>query len=237
MRATLRATRGLCNWHAGMLLGLPGAAFGAAILSADLLTRERARADARGRAARARRPRLTALRQWLRRPASPEDPPRRTRRCFACEGVEAADRRHLDALLALVGDPRFEGAFAQGDGLCMLHLARLVGHAPGSARAEAAERLVDFATARWRRLEAALERFIAKRDYRTRAPFTEEEARAWGLALEMLAGAQGVFGNGRPAEPDAKPAAGRAWSPSRRSAPRRPAEQAVVSLPSGRNPG
>jgi uncharacterized protein DUF6062 len=229
VRATLRATRGLCNWHAGMLQSVPGAAFGAAILSADLLGRERARAEGLGRAARARRPRLTALRQWLSRPAAPGDPPRRTRRCLVCDGVEAAEGRHLDALLALAGDPRFEGAFAQGDGLCVPHLTRLVGHAPGSARAEAVERLVDLATARWRRLEAALERFIAKHDHRKRAPFTEEEARAWGLALEMLAGAAGVFGNARPAEPDAKPAP--SVPAARRESSRRDSRRSKRSTP------
>ncbi len=199
VRAALRASRGLCNWHAGMLQGLPGAAFGAAILSADLLGRERARAEALGRAGSGRRSRLAVLGRWLRRPASAGETSRRPRRCLVCEGVQAAEGRYLDALLALVDDPRFEGAFAQGDGLCVPHLTLLVDQEPGAAGTVAFERLVVLASARWRRLEAALERFIAKHDHRARTSATDEEGRAWRVALEMLAGAPGVFGNARPA--------------------------------------
>ena len=200
VRATLRASRGLCNWHAGMLQELPGAAFGAAIISADLLARERMRAEALGRAV-GRGSRITALRRWLRRPASPVKTARRPKRCLVCDGVQAAEGRYLDALLALVDDPRFEDAFVQGDGLCVPHLTLLVEQEAGAARAVALERLVVLAGARWRRLEAALEGFIRKHDHRARTPATDEEGRAWRLALEMLAGAPGVFGNARPTPP------------------------------------
>ena len=200
VRTALRASRGLCNWHAGMLQALPGAAFGAAIVAADLLGRERVRAAGLAAGAGGRASRLPALRRWLRRPANAA-PPSRLRRCLVCDGVQAAERRHLEGLLALLDDPRFEDAFAQGDGICAPHLALLADQAPAGA---AVERLVELATARWRRLEAALERFIAKHDHRARTPATEEEGRAWRVALEMLAGAPGVFGNARsspPAEP------------------------------------
>src|SRR5437773_10468236 len=72
-----------------------------------------------------------------------------------------AESRHLDALLALADNPRVESAFARGDGLCVPHLTRLVGHTAGTPGMDAAERVVGLATARWRRLEAALDRFIA----------------------------------------------------------------------------
>jgi hypothetical protein len=222
VRAALRASRGLCNWHAGMLQGVPDAAFGAAIISADLLARERMRVEALGRAAAGRSPRHTSLRRWLRRPAAPGTVARRPRRCLVCDGVQAAERRYLDALLALVDDPRFEDAFAQGDGLCAPHLTLLVDHEPAAARAAALGRLVALASARWRRLEAALERFIAKHDYRTRTPTTDEESRAWRLALEMLAGAPGVFGNGRPAPPASAPAARPTAKPVARTGRNRP---------------
>ena len=198
-RTALRASRGLCNWHSGMLQSLPGAAFGAAIVAADLLARERGRAEALARAGGGRGTRLGALRRWLGRPApAASTAPRRPRRCLICEGVQTAERRHLEGLVKLVEDPRFPDAFAQGDGLCAPHLALLVEQeGPGAA----VERLVAMAGERWRRLEAALERFIAKHDHRARTPATEEEARAWRTALEMLAGAPGVFGNARPAPP------------------------------------
>jgi uncharacterized protein DUF6062 len=205
VRTALRASRGLCNWHAGMLQGLPGAAFGAAIISADLLARERARVEALGRTASRRRSHLATLQRWLSRPTSAGSPARRPTHCLVCDGLQSAESRHLDALLALVDDPRFEDAFVQGDGLCVPHLALLVEHGSGAARAGALERLIALAGARWRRLEAVLESFIAKHDYRARTPPTQEEGRAWRLALEMLAGAPGVFGNARPAPPSDPP--------------------------------
>ena len=202
VRTSLRASRGLCNWHAGMLQALPGAAFGAAIVAADLLGRERARAGALAASASGRASGLRALRRWLRRPAMAAASGRRSARCLVCDGVQAAERRHLEGLLALADDPRFEDASAQGDGICAPHLSLLVDQAPAGA---AVERVVAMATARWRRLEAALERFIAKHDHRARTPATEEEGRAWRVALEMLAGAPGVFGNARPTPPAEPP--------------------------------
>jgi hypothetical protein len=209
VRAALRASRGLCNWHSGMLQELPGAAFGAAIVSADLLARERVRAEALGRAFSGRRSRLAALRRWLGRAEPSGKTSRRPQRCLVCDSVETAEGRYLDALLALVNDPRFEDAFAQCDGLCVPHLTLVAEHDPGPEGAAAVERLVALAAARWRRLEAALERFIAKHDHRARAPYTDEESRAGRLALEMLAGAPGVFGNARRAR------RGRATAPPR----------------------
>jgi Family of unknown function (DUF6062) len=218
VRAALRASHGLCNWHAGMLQELPGAAFGAAIVSADLLARERARAEALGRAASRRRSRLTALRRWLGSGEPAPSSARRPRRCLVCDGIAAAESRYLDALLGLVDDPRFEDAFGQSDGVCVPHLTMLVDHERGIGAAAAVARFVVLAAARWRRLEAALERFIAKHDYRARAPFTDEEGRAWRLALEMLAGAPGIFGNARRALPERASAPGpvrRKKAPSR----------------------
>jgi len=203
VRTALRASRGLCNWHAGMLQSLPNAAFGAAIVAADLLGRERGRALALTRSGAGGGTRLGALGRWLGRRPAAGDTARRPGRCLVCEGVHSAERRHLEGLVRLVGDPRFADAFAQGDGVCAPHLGLLVeqeGAGPAVAR------LVALAGERWQRLQAALERFIAKHDYRARTPATEEEARAWRIALEMLAGAPGVFGNARPA-PAAEPGA------------------------------
>lgn len=154
-----------------------------------------------------RRPRLIALHRWLGRTGAAAGAARHARRCLVCDGIDSAEGRYLDALLALVDDPRFEDAFAQSDGLCVPHLTLLVDRGSGT---DAVERLVSLAGARWRRLEAALERFIAKHDYRARGPYTDEEGRAWRLALEMLAGAPGVFGNARSVSPASGAPAARA---------------------------
>jgi hypothetical protein len=49
--------------------------------------------------------------------------------------------------------------------------------------------------ARLARLGSALAGFIAKQDYRSGAPPSAEEARAWGDALEFLAGRPALFGS------------------------------------------
>lgn len=202
VRAALRAARGFCNWHAAMLLDLPDAGFGAAILSADLLAAERSRAarlaGPRGRGSS----RLASLRGLFGAgPGAPADGRGSRRRCPTCEAVGASEGRYLREMLAFVGDPEFDAAFAQADGLCRPHLARLPEHAERPAHAAALARLVELNRAKWRRLEGALQRFVDKHEPRKRAPLTEEEAGAWRLALELLAGAPGVFGNEMLARP------------------------------------
>ena len=57
----------------------------------------------------------------------------------------------------------------------------------------------------WARLGRDLAAFVGKHDHRNRQPFTEAEAAACARALELLAGARGVFGSVRgPAAPEAR---------------------------------
>jgi hypothetical protein len=216
VRSSLRASRGFCNWHAALLQGLPGAAFGSAILSADLMARERARAQSARGGRRRGLASLVALREWLGRPArGTRGRPAPVRAsCFVCEALRAAERRYLEAMVALVDDPRFLDAFDLADGLCAPHLTQLVEQDGAAREDDAIARLVALTCERWRRVEAALGRFIAKHEYRQRRPFTEEEGRAWRLALELLSGAPGVFGNALHGPAPGQPA------PARR--PRRP---------------
>ena len=51
------------------------------------------------------------------RPGSAGRPARRPRRCLVCDGLQSAESRYLETLLALVDAPRFEDAWVQGDGL------------------------------------------------------------------------------------------------------------------------
>ena len=203
VRAKLRASRGFCNWHSGMLQGLPGAAFGTSILSADLLGRERRRAEtvlARSRDGRAQ---VGRLRGWLdARRAGRDRAPARGRGCPACESVRASERRHVETMVHLAEEPARSDTLGRGGGLCVPHLDQALAQDTSGPRRAALARLAAATCESWRRLEAALERFAAKHDHRKRAPFTEEEAAAWTLALELLAGAPGVFGNGlHPAAP------------------------------------
>ena len=193
LRATLRASGGFCNWHASMLREIPDSSFGSAIISADLLGR--ARAEAEAQVVRASWPRRWG---WLarlllrRRPRVALAGKPHEIICPACESLRDGERRYLAAAVQFTGDPQFDRAFGRSDGLCVPHVAQLVGdnaEAPGLAR------LVERNSAKWQRLSAELESFVAKHDHRNQVPMTDEEGRSWALVLEILSGAPGVFSN------------------------------------------
>jgi hypothetical protein len=192
LRAALRASGGFCNWHAAILREIPDSAFGSAIISADLLAR--AREETRVHAERATR---SGGLDWLarllrRRTRVPLAGEAREIICPTCERLRDGERRYLAAAVRFTGDPQFDRAFDRSDGLCVPHVARLV---TDNAGAPALARLVERSTAKWRQLGAALDAFVGKHEYRNQTPITDEESRSWGLVLEMLAGAPGVFGN------------------------------------------
>jgi hypothetical protein len=191
-RTALRASRGFCSWHAAMLAGSAAAGFGAAILADDLL----ARAVARLRAGPGHAPRRAAP-GWLSRLGLRRRPPGRPRRraaavCPACAWIGGAEDRYLVAVLRLAAGAGFDEAFERSDGLCVPHLELLTARHAG---APALDGLVERTVAKWERLRHTVQSFRDKHDHRSQAPITAEEAAAWRLALEMLAGAPGVFGN------------------------------------------
>jgi hypothetical protein len=175
-----------------MLPGIESSAFGAAIVCEDLVTLSL------GRAQRLRRgSRLGTVRGWLaalvgrrRRPALVERWERRTP-CPACADAATAETRYLDTMLTFVDDDALRTAYARSDGLCVPHLVRAVEQGRD-------ERRVDTLVARtretWARLGRDLAGFVSKHDYRSREPYTPDEAAACARAFEMLAGAPGVFG-------------------------------------------
>ena len=197
-RRRLRLAWGFCNWHTWMLADIAGSAFGAAIIYDDLITRLLRRTGDPGHGARpagwlgslrGRRRRMTLADLWKRR--SP---------CPACVDAAAAEARHVDALLASVDDEALRRAYALSDGLCLPHLVQAVerGHDNGDA-------LVTRARQVWARVGRDLAAFVGKHDHRNRQPFTEAEAAARARALELLAGAPGVFGHSRvPPDPPAR---------------------------------
>jgi len=193
-RARLHASRGFCGWHASMVPQLRDSGFGTAIIVEDLLGGIVARArEAAGRLERER-----ARRPWLRRLLGRAAIPawlaldRGRIVCPACAFTRAAEARYLSVALQFAGDPEFDRALERSDGLCVPHVARLVVTEPGAPTLPA---LLARCAALWERLRRTLEAFGDKHDYRNREPITDEEARSWRLALEVLAGASGVFGN------------------------------------------
>lgn len=189
-RRAIRLSWGFCNWHTWMLPEIASSAFGTAIVYEDLVRRLlRLTADSR-RASRLRGW-LGALRRRRRRDALLDGWTRRTR-CPACVDAAAIEARYLDNLLQFLDDEALRAAYALSDGLCVPHLAHVLGRSD-----ERADRLVARTRQSWARLGRDLSAFVGKHDHRNRAPYTEAEAAAGARALQMLAGARGVFGAGR----------------------------------------
>ena len=74
----------------------------------------------------------------------------------------------------------------------MPHVLGALDLAAGGA---AGRRLLARTLPRWAELRRDLAGFVAKHDYRNRAPFTEAEAGAHLRAIEALHGRAGLFGN------------------------------------------
>lgn len=200
-RAALRASWGFCNWHAWILTELSSPGLGVAIIYEDLLggvlARLRRLLVKVGRGALrsrglfqlfGRRPRIAMLDQRRRKP-----------RCPICESRRASEETYLRTLLDFTGDPDFDRAFDRSQGVCVPHVLRLIEIGREHPRLEPLLRKIE---GKWRGLQDQLKRFIAKHDYRVTEKLSDEEARSWRQALEMLSGAPGLFGNelapGRP---------------------------------------
>jgi hypothetical protein len=212
-RRRLRASWGLCNWHAWMLLEIPTAAGGAAILYEDLVR------VALGRFRRLRdrvRPfgALARLCRRLRRPAIVELRRRRSV-CPACAWCATAEPAYLSTLTRFVDDPPLAEAYAKSDGLCVPHLLAAMEWEPGTP---AIARLLESTLSKWEALRRDLEGFVGKHDYRNRAPFTEAEASSYRRAFDLMAGRRGVWTCDLPGRTPATALRRRRESPGERAA-------------------
>jgi hypothetical protein len=190
-RARVADARGFCAAHAAVLREMPEAALGTAIVYQGIVERACGWLDEAARAAGAPADRRgwRTLVPRRRRPGRVPRPPRD--RCPICVELGAAERSHLDALLAGLGDSELGRAYAGSDGLCLPHVE--LGLARAGARPEAA-RLAGLARTKLRALADDLQRFVDKHDHRAPATFTGREAAAWRLALALVAGRAELFG-------------------------------------------
>ncbi len=193
-RARLQASWGFCNWHGSLLPDIPHSGLGVAIICEDLLgaalrrlrrllTRlERGTLNGGGLFRfLGRVPRLAMLDAWRRRAA-----------CVVCQSSRASEEVYLRTILEFTGDPQFDRGFDRSRGICLPHLLRLTELGRGHPRLEPVLKKME---TKWGRLRDSLKQFIDKHDYRATEKFSEEEALSWRQALEMLAGAPGLFGN------------------------------------------
>jgi hypothetical protein len=177
-RDALRASRGLCLHHTEMLAE-GRSALGIAIVSRDILRAMTAELEAVA----------TSDGGWLRVLEGPG--PRAAARIEPQAGCPmCAERPRIEAPLILgllqnLGDEAFAAAYDESGGLCRVHLAATLRAADAAtARSLAARQAMV-----WRRLEALLDEFIRKQDYRyQREPLTGPERDVWRRALQLTSG-------------------------------------------------
>jgi hypothetical protein len=198
-RDALRASRGLCLYHSSMLAE-GRSALGVAILSRDILRTMTAELEAG-----------TSHREHREEAKSPAQPSVNSVASVAKKylsgvfgqigaGMAAriepqagcpmcAERPRIEAplimgLLHNLRDLDFAAAFDASAGLCRVHLASTLRAADAaSARALAARQ-----AAIWRRLEADLDEFIRKHDYRFQGETFDVERDVWRRALQTTSG-------------------------------------------------
>lgn len=202
-RQHLRASWGLCSWHAWQALDARATATGVAIVYEDLLRVCHERLAHRGIAAEGPRHsgRAGRLRAWLRAIFG-KAPPRFMRgavaayrdrpRCALCADLRLTEAHCLDALIHFADDPQFSKAYERSAGLCLPHLVAVMER--GSC-ARSLQTIVQRTLAKWQDLRSDLEKFVTKHEYRSSSPFSDVERRSTHLALELLAGRRNILGN------------------------------------------
>lgn len=178
-REALRASRGLCVPHTAML-AQGRSALGVAIVSRDILRAMAAELEAGAPGG------LGWLRERLGAGAGAALAARiePQRGCPMCAERPRIEEPLIAGLLQNLADPTFGAAFDASHGLCRVHLAAAL----RAADSERARLLAERQAALWRRLEADLDEFIRKHDYRFQGEVFETERDVWRRALHLSSG-------------------------------------------------
>jgi len=201
-RDALRASRGLCLPHSSMLAE-GRSALGVAILSRDILRTMTAELEAgtSHREHRAHREETTAptqssgnsvasvARKYLSGVFGQIGSQLATRiepqaGCPMCAERPRIEAPLIMGLLHNLHDAAFAAAFDASAGLCRVHLASTL----RAADTPAARALAARQAAIWRRLEADLDEFIRKHDYRFQGEAFDVERDVWRRALQTTSG-------------------------------------------------
>lgn len=181
-RDNLRASRGLCLQHTAMLAE-GRSALGVAIVSRDILRTMTAELETSA-------PGGVAALGWLKERLGTGTGTQLAERIGPQAGCPmCAERPRIEApliagLLQNLDDEQFLAAFDTSAGLCRVHLANTL----RVADVERAKVLSTHQAALWRRLEAELDEFIRKHDYRFKHEVVEVERDVWFRALQLASG-------------------------------------------------
>jgi hypothetical protein len=199
-RDALRASRGLCLEHTAMLAE-GRSALGVAIVSRDVLRAMTAELEnyrgERGEGENESPSQLqpsalsatSAVKSFLSSALGKGGAQLATRvgpqaGCPMCAERPRVEAPLIGGLLRNFGDAAFAAAFEASGGLCRVHLASTL----RAADAATARALTARQAAAWRRLEAELDEFIRKHDYRFQGEAIDAERDVWRRALRLTSG-------------------------------------------------
>jgi hypothetical protein len=202
-RDALRASRGLCLVHTSMLAE-GRSALGVAIISRDVLramtaeleagsNRMPSREERKEADENASQPSVNSVTSVAKKYLSGVFGQAGTQLAGRIEPQAGcpmcAERPRIEAplimgLLHNLRDASFAAAFESSAGLCRVHLAGAL----RAADAAAARSLAALQAAIWRRLEADLDEFIRKHDYRFQGEAFDVERDVWRRALQTTSG-------------------------------------------------
>lgn len=175
VRQQIRASLGYCNRHAWQLQALGGNALGLALLYRDAVLELQEQLNKikppTGR------PRIETLRDQSLRAATPRA------ECPGCVLQREIEAHHTTSLLNAMADPAFVERFVASDGLCRLHLGRVLQAAPDAATFD---KLLQAQRSIHTRLIAELNEFIRKNDFRFKSEGFGREADSWVRAIGLI---------------------------------------------------
>ena len=105
------------------------------------------------------------------------------RRCLICEVSEDMENRILEELIKNIRDYEFYEIYKDSDGLCMLHLSKVLAI---SKDREVNDLFLELTALKLKGLSDQLLEFIRKQDYRFREEPIGVEADSWIRAIEIL---------------------------------------------------
>jgi hypothetical protein len=194
LREKLKRSHGFCSEHVEMLRNHPGRSLGIALIYETLLRRVTDVMEEGNLEAGSLRDRIRGAGSHGRALAgrlAPDLP------CPACEIKHEATRNNLELLIAFLDDDKLYEAYAEGEGLCLPHLAWAVSLV---SEEETLQRLLLPQISRYRLLLADLAEYIRKSDHRFRHETLGPEGDVWLRVMNAITGGAGL-GLGREHSP------------------------------------
>lgn len=202
-RDAWRAVKGFCSWHAWMAVDTPQSASSLALLYEDVLHHEIRHLAAlantapsawRWRPGHCGRRLVKRVQRWLYawRQAQP---------CPACRLWQEQERLYMTVILQEWQEPTLTAAFAQSNGVCLPHLARLMAHGATHRHLSAC---LQAQQDRLQALQADLQEFIRKQDYRFAHESYGPEADSWQRVVAVFVGMRSLSPTMKPPTEEAE---------------------------------